>query len=124
MKSFRVVRIFIIVTYFYLFIDCSYELKTEQACTTDGQFKHISGYQKDKNDIEATECEAECDEHDWCKGYRIREDNTRFCRLLTDHRDTEVEGWTLYNANNWVEPDEWKPSVGTGIVYNCYVKKC
>ena len=107
-----------------MFIDCSYELKTEQACTTDGKFKHISGYQKDKNDIEATECEAECDEHDWCKGYRIREDNTRFCRLLTDHRDTEVEGWTLYNANNWVEPDEWKPSVGTGIVYNCYVKKC
>ena len=99
-----------------------YKLKTSVGCTTDGGFKPIAGYQKDVDAYH--ECEAECDKYDWCKGYRIKRTNTISCRLLTDKKDAEMEGWILFNKDNWVEPEQWIPTEypSDGPGYKCFVK--
>ena len=99
---------------------------TNRQCTTGDKhdlFKYISGYQKDVESYDI--CETECEKHDWCKGYRIKIRNTISCRLLTDYRDANLRGWTLYNERNWVEPDKWKPIPfveGNGPGYRCFAK--
>ena len=100
------------------FLAISYELKTDGTCTTDGQTKVISGYQKnvDKND-----CEIACTMYKWCKGYRINDGNTE-CRLLTNGQTVDETGWDgLFNSGNWVEPDEWKKST-IYTSHKCYKK--
>ena len=43
---------------------------------------------------------------------------------MTDKKDAELEGWILFNKDNWVEPEQWLsteyPSDGPG--YKCFVK--
>lgn len=66
----------------------------------------------------------ECEKYDWCRGFRVKEKNTISCRLLTN-KYAEMEGWTLFNKGNWVEPENWRGSIwanASNSHYKCYEK--
>merc|ERR1711894_97927 len=88
----------------------------------EGIKNYISGYQKDL--VTYDDCKLACEKYDWCKGFRIKQKNTISCRLLTNEY-AEIEGWTLFNKGNWVEPENWRGSIwanATNSHYKCYEK--
>ena len=106
----------------FIFLGGAFRLKTETVCTTEGIKNYISGYQKDL--VTYDDCKLACEKYDWCKGFRIKQKNTISCRLLTNEY-AEIEGWTLFNKGNWVEPENWRGSIwanATNSHYKCYEK--
>ena len=98
-------------------------MKTDTACSSNGNHRYISGYQKDVETHD--ECKQICAKYDWCKGYRIKDRNIIQCRLLTNDDSVEMEGWTFYNKGNWVEPQNWRGILGVNASttsYKCYEK--
>ena len=83
--------------------------RTICAVTEDGG-DVISGLQKSVNTVR--DCKSECEEHEWCRGIRIRQSFNGECRLLTNPI-SEFDGWKLFNSRNWAEPQNWKRIVAT-----------
>ena len=96
----------------------SYRLRTSSSCSGI-KGGYIPGYQR-----EDTNCKARCDEHEWCRGYRISNSfvyrNQYSCRLLTPDRQDGMSGWTLLDEGNWLEPELWKES--NALPYKCFEK--
>merc|ERR1712079_187805 len=100
-----------------------FRLKTKTACSINGNFRYVSGYQKNVETHD--ECKQHCVKYDWCKGYRIKNKNKIDCRLLTKDNSVKLEGWDFFNKGNWVEPENWMEIVGVDpskASYKCYEK--
>ena len=98
-------------------------MKTKTACSINGNFRYVSGYQKNVETHD--ECKQHCVKYDWCKGYRIKKQNNIDCRLLTKDDSVILEGWDFFNKGNWVEPEKWMEITGVDPLkspYNCYEK--
>ena len=98
-------------------------MKTKTACSINGNFRYVSGYQKTVETHD--ECKMFCTKYDWCKGYRIKNKYKHDCRLLTNDDSVELEGWDFFNKGNWVEPEKWMEIVGVDpseASYKCYEK--